>query len=374
MLFRSRELVHTPEKSGEILGTAFWLKAAAICPMWIVLIILSILIEHDDTTDLMIAIVAFSMLFNITSIIDLYFQAKVQSRYSVYGRLIQLLVSSIIKITLVYLEAELIWFAWAVLLDAVVLAVSYIFIYVYSKSSIRFFKKWNTELAKKFINDCWPIVLSALAVAIYMNIDQVMIKNLLDAESVGIYAAASKISISFYFLSTVICSSLFPAILNAKNKSDELYQHRVQSLYDLMLWMGVIIALPMTFLSDWLIAILFGVSFGGAGSGLVIVVWSGVFVFLQHASWRWFIAENKQNIACFRLIVGAVINVALNWWMIPVWGVEGAAIATLISYAVAIYFGNLLLSETRVVFRMMSSSLLLHKTIVPIVKMIKERV
>jgi O-antigen/teichoic acid export membrane protein len=80
------------------------------------------------------------------------------------------------------------------------------------------------------------------------------------------YAAAVRLSEAWYFIPMVIASSLFPAIINAKKQSEELY--------DLM---AIAIALPMTFLSDWVIHLLYGEQYSQAGSVLMIHIWAGVF-------------------------------------------------------------------------------------------------
>ena len=108
-----------------------------------------------------------------------------------------------------------------------------------------------------------------------------MIKEMLDSEAVGQYAAAVRLSEAWYFIPMVITSSLFPAIINAKKKSEKLYYERLQKLYDLMVWMAIAIALPMTFLSDWVANLLYGNQYNEAGRVLMIHIWAGVFVFLE---------------------------------------------------------------------------------------------
>jgi len=154
--------------------------------------------------------------------------------------------------------------------------------------------KFKRETAVSLLKDSWPLILSSMVIAIYMKIDQVMIKEMLDAEAVGNYAAAVRLSEAWYFIPMVISSSLFPAIINAKKISEKLYYDRLQKLYNLMVWMAISIALPMTFLSDWIVNLLYGAKYSEAGDVLMIHIWAGVFVFLGVASGKWFVAENLQ--------------------------------------------------------------------------------
>jgi O-antigen/teichoic acid export membrane protein len=212
-------------------------------------------------------------------------------------------------------------------------------------------------MAVDLLRDSWPLILSGMVVAVYMKIDQVMIKEMLDSEAVGQYAAAVRLSEAWYFIPMVISSSLFPAIINAKKISEELYYERLQKLYDLMVWMAVAIALPMTFLSDWVVELLYGSEYSEAASVLMVHIWAGVFVFLGVASGKWFITEDLQKYSFYRTFFGSVANIVLNFILIPKLGINGAAIATLVSQIIAAYLFDLFSIKTKKIFFMKTQSL-----------------
>ncbi len=139
--------------------------------------------------------------------------------------------------------------------------------------------KLKIKTATSLLKDSWPLILRGIAISIYMKIDQVMIKEMMNAEAVGQYAAAVRLSEVWYFIPMVITASLFPAIINAKKKNENLYYLRLQRLYDFMAFMGIAIAVTMTFLSTWITELLYGAQYNQAGSVLVIHIWVGVFVF-----------------------------------------------------------------------------------------------
>jgi len=185
----------------------------------------------------------------------------------------------------------------------------------------------------------------------------VMIKEMMNNEAVGQYAAAVRISEAWYFIPMVIASSLFPAIINAKKQSEELYYSRLQKLYDLMVWMAIAIALPMTFLSDWVVNLLYGEQYNQAGSVLMIHIWAGIFIGFSVVSGNWYINENLTRVAFYRNMIGAIVNVLLNLWLINLYGIKGAAIATLISYCIAAYLFDYFSNKTRKVFYQKTRSL-----------------
>jgi O-antigen/teichoic acid export membrane protein len=341
-----RELVKDETRRDELLGTAFYLK---LMGAFLVLIFLAVAVpftSNDGTTNILIFLIASSTIFQSFNVIDFYFQSKVMSKYVVYANTITLFFSSLIKIVLILIKAPLVAFASVVLFDTLVLAIGLLYFYGYNGFSL---KAWcfKKSVALELLKDSWPLILSSMVISIYMKVDQVMIKEMLDAQAVGEYAAAVRLSEAWYFIPMVISASLFPAIINAKKVSEELYYERLQRLYDLMVWMAVAIAIPMTFMSDWIVTFLYGEAYSKAGDVLMIHIWAGVFIALSTISGYWYINENFMQLALYRNLYGVIVNIGLNIWLIPIYGVIGAAIATLVSYAIAGYFFDFFFEKTR---------------------------
>ena len=354
-----RELVKNPSKQAVLLGTAFYLKLIGALLVLLALAGTVTLSHQDSLTTWLIFIIASSTVFQSFNVVDFFFQAKVLSKYVVYVNIISLLISSFVKIGLILTSASLIAFAWVVLFDSVILMLG--FVYYFQRHAKLNIKRLNFSKATaiNLLKDSWPLILSGLVISIYMKVDQIMIKEMLDAEAVGQYVAAVRLSEAWYFIPMVIASSLFPAIINAKKVSEEFYYAQLQKLYDLMVWIAIAIALPMTFLSDWVIDLLYGVQYDQSGAILMIHIWVAVFVFLGVASSRWFIVENLQKYSLYRTLAGALINVMLNYILIPIYGIYGAAYATLASQVVASYLFNITNKKLRYTFLLQTNAILL---------------
>lgn len=329
-----RELVNHPENRDVYLGTAFWLK---VIGAFIVMGLMAAIVpftSNDATTNLFIFIIAAGLVFQSFEVVEFYFQSQVMAKIVSICKGTQLALSSLIKIYLVLTEAELIWFVLVTTFDALSLAISYYIAY-HLKKNPAFYKHFDFSIAKQLLKDSWPLIFSSIVTMIYMRIDQIMIKEMLGEYEVGIYSVAVRLSEAFYFIPTLITTSLFPAILNAKKQSEKLYHQRLQRLYTFMVWIAIMIALPMTLLSDRLIILLFGQAYIASTKVLVIHVWAGVFVFLGVAFSKFLVAENFMNIQFQRTLLGAASNVFINLWLIPIYGVIGAAIATLLAQLIA---------------------------------------
>ena len=341
-----RELVQRPEQRNNLLGTVFWLKVCGTAVMGIAIAAVLQFMAEDQRTCWMIVIIAFGFLFQATNVIEFYFQAQVQSKFTVRAQVVQLLITSLFKIYLVWNKAELVWFALALMLDQAVVAVLFLLMYHWKIEWFPFFS-FQWKHAKKLMIDAWPLIFTGMVVSVYMKIDQVMLKEMLDAKAVGVYASAVKLCEAWYFVPTAVMASLFPAVIEARKKSETVYDERIQKLYDLMVWGSVAIALPTTLLADWVILILYGTDFQEAADVLRIYIWAGVFVSLGVASSKWLVTENLQRYLFYRTALGAVLNISCNLWLIPIYGIRGAGFATLISYFIVAYASLGFFKKTR---------------------------
>ena len=120
-----RELVQRPEQRNNLLGTVFWLKVCGTAIMGTAIALVLQFKAEDQQTYWMIALITFGFLFQATNVVDFYFQSQVQSKFAVRAQAFQLLVTSLFKIYLVWNQAELIWFAFALMLDQAVVAILY---------------------------------------------------------------------------------------------------------------------------------------------------------------------------------------------------------------------------------------------------------
>jgi len=87
-----------------------------------------------------------------------------------------------------------------------------------------------------------------------------------------------------------------------------------------------------------------------------------VFVFLGVATGKYLVVENYTKISFFRTLIGAVINIVLNTFLIPKYGIKGAAIATVFSQFI-VAFSIILIPKTRFNFVLMVKSFLLISSI-----------
>ena len=347
-----RDIVLNPDCKEETLGTAAVLHfAGGLLAYFLVIGTIFWLRPDDSLAKVLVAILGSIMLFKVSDVAIYWFESQVMSKYIVLAQNGCFLIFSAIKVGLILSNAPLLAFAWANAAEA--LLVAFIVMIMLGLHGPQIYKlRVSLQRAKTLLSDSWPLLLSGITIIIYMKIDQIMLGQMIGDDAVGIYSAAVRISEVWYFVPMMIVASVFPSILEAKKNDKAQYSRRLQHLYALMVWLSVAIALPMTFLSSTVVVALFGPAYAESGPVLAVHIWSSVFVFLGVASGQWFIAEGRQMLSFQRSLLGAIINILLNIFLIPKFGVIGAAYATILSYAVAALFFDLIQAETRHMFYM----------------------
>lgn len=332
----TRELIKSPEQRDLLLGTAFTFKMAGAAISALLLLSAVPFMSNDSLTNTLILIIASATFFQSFNVIDFYFQSRVTAKYSVYAQSFAFLVGSMIKILLIILKVPLIYFAIVILAEAILLAAGFLIVYRSRGLSV-FNWKSNKEIGLNIIRDSWPLILSGIVITIYMKIGQVMIKEIMNETEVGYYAAAVRLCEAWYFVPMAITASVFPAIVSAKQRSEQLYLNRLQKLYDLMAFISIAIALPVTYLSEEITYVLLGAQYLPSAPVLTIYIWAGVATFLGVASSQYLVTENLTKMSFYRTLLGMIANVILNLILIPKFGIIGSAAATLISYSVATF-------------------------------------
>jgi len=332
-----RNIVRDPSCRDETLGTAFVLKlAGGILASGLTLAAIVLFRPMDHLTRLLVGILTIGTVFQAFGTIDFWFQSQVQSKYSAYARSSAYLVICAAKVVLILFHAPLVAFAWAGLADIFLGSLGLVVAYRVNGHQI---KEWRVTrtMAMALLRDSWPLMFTDIVILIYMRVDKIMIGELAGNAELGIYAVAALLAEALYFIPTAVTSSAFPSIVGAKGISEELFYERLQQFYNLMALLGYGVALPVTFLAGWGVPLLFGASYGKAGSMLVGLVWAGVFINLTMARNYYLTAMNWTRLHFVTDFMGCMLNVSLNLFLIPRYGGMGAVIASCISYWFAVH-------------------------------------
>ena len=330
----TREILTRPKQKHRIVGTAIALRGlAAFCLLPIAVWLAFLYMAHSQA--ILFAVLIFSSSFNAANVVDFWLQAHSANRFAAIIRLISLSIFSIARLLAITLDAELHIFVYLAALEMILLSLLYLLAYQRLSAGVRRLRVSMIE-SKRLLKDSRWLIVSGLAAIIYLKIDQVMLGMMLDDESIGIYAAATRVSEVWYFIPAAIAVSFFPRLIKQKAVTKEGYKNELQKINDALFCIGLAIAIVVSTFSDILL-FLFGEAYTDSVPVLVAHIWAGIFVFMRALLSKWLITENLLKLSMFSQVLGAVVNVTLNIQFIPIYGPLGAAYATVISHAVAGY-------------------------------------
>ncbi len=352
-----REIVNDPDRKDEILGTTFFLRLSGGIVCFVAAVAVITIIRPGDTLSRnLVTVIALGPIFTAFESIDIWFQSRVQVKYAVYAKSTGLVIANLAKIYFIVTAASLIAFAWVSALEIVVGAVGLLIVYRYRGY---FIGAWRFSLgrARSLLRISWPMILSGTLWMIYLRIDQVMLREMVSDEAVGVYSTAVRISEVWYFLPVIVSTSLFPELVKSKQIGEGVYRSAYQKVYDFLAWTSMPIVIALTFLAGPVIRLLYGDAFAAGGVILAILIWSSPFAFMRELYGKWLVSEDLTKFFMLAHGSGAVINVLLNLLLIPRFTGNGAAVATLVSYTVGGYLICFVHPRTRPAGVMMSKAL-----------------
>jgi O-antigen/teichoic acid export membrane protein len=268
--------------------------------------------------------------------IEFWFESQLQWKFTVFSKNTAFLLISVLKIVLILVKAPLLAFAWAGLAEIVLGSAGLVIAYRANGYRIKTWR-YNRALAGSFLKDSWPQIFSVFLTMVYLKIDQVMLGSMAGNEELGFYSAAVRLTEAWNFVPLAICSSLFPAVMAARTANEDLFYERMQKLYNLMALLAYAVAIPVMLFSGRIVDLLFHSAYAKTGPLLALLIWTGLFTSLGAARNVFIVSQNWLRINLASTLLGCLMNIALNYVLIPVYGAIGAVIASLISYWFAVH-------------------------------------
>lgn len=323
-------------KRNQVISTAFYLNL--LVSVFVLVIIWAIvgLGVQDSELAGFISIYAIVVLFKPFSIIDYHYQSQINAKKSSIIKTVTLIVTSVVKLILILAKANLKYFIFAYLLDIILASIFFILIYWLEGNS--FLKNTlDFKIARRLLKSSWPMVLSSLSIILYMRMDQIMIKNMINASELGLYSVSVRVYEGIIMISTVASTSILPALVILNKESEDRFEIKLIGLFRILFWGNMILALFITIFDDNIVLILFGEQYERAATTMSILMWTAGLASLGSLTSRYFTVKKMEKKLALRTFLSLLINLLLNYWLIPIYGINGSAIATGISLLIGNY-------------------------------------
>ena len=331
------ELVESPDREGEILGTSIGLNllSSVLCMLGVAGVAAS-MNAGDMQVILVCSLYSASLLFAAIEMIQYWFQYRLLSKYSSVAMLGSYVIVSAYKIFLLATQKSVYWFAVSHAVEFGMIGAALFVLYFKCKGQ-RF--SFSLDRAKKMLSRSKHYILSAMMVVVIQNTDHIMITSMIGEAENGFYSAAITSITILQFVYVAIVDSFRPLILSLRKENRGLYENNICRVYGITLYMSIAQGVAFFALADFIIRVLYGSAYMGAAPILRILAVYFVFSVMGLVRNVWILAEEKQRFLWGINLSGAVVNVILNVFMIPLWGAIGAAVASLLTQ----FFANFVL-------------------------------
>lgn len=331
------EIVSKPEREGKTLGTALVMSVASslLCIVGCMAFV-SIANAGERDTLVVCALYSISLIFQMTEMIQYWYQAKLLSKYTSVVSLVAYAVVSVYKIFLLVTGKNIYWFAASYTFDFLIISAVLIFLYKKLGNQKLAF---SFPLAKQLFARSKYYIVSNMMVTVFAQTDKIMIKLMLGNTENGYYSTAVACASMASFVFVAIIDSLRPVIFASKKVDYKKFEDNMSLLYSIILYMGLAQSLVLTFFARPIVNLLYGQAYLGAIPLLQIITWYSAFAYMGSVRNIWMLAEEKQRYLWIINLSGAVINVAGNLILIPCIGAAGAAVASVLTQ----FFTNFLL-------------------------------
>ncbi len=322
-----QEMIETPEQEGGIMGTALAMDLiSGMACIGMVCAFVGLANPGETETLAVCALYSLSLIFRAAELMQCWFQYKLESKYPSIVMLCSYIIVSVYKIYILAASRSIYWFTAVNSIDFGITGIALIVIYrklAGQRLSI------SLDMAERLIKRSKFYILAAMMVTVFQNTDHIMLKMMIgDAEN-GFYTAAVTCMSVCQFLYTAVTDSARPVVLSSRRENREAFERNVSRLYCVMIYMALIQGVGFSVFARLIVGVLYGEEYLAAVPVLRIMVWQIAFSFMGSVRNMWILAEGKQNLVWKLNLTGAVLNVAVNWVLIPRWGACGAAAASL---------------------------------------------
>lgn len=190
---------------------------------------------------------------------------------------------------------------------------------------------FSFAVARRIVLGALPLFFMALFSSIYFRVDSIMIRHLLEFEALGFYSAAYKLLDITTVLTAIFSAASFPILISLlKSGAAELRAFLSQHALYLCI-VGVFVACELFLYAPRILDLLYGPRFA-VSSGVILryLAPSLICIFLNSIAVQYLVAARREGFVLKVFMSLTILNILLNFWLIPRYGIVGAAVSTFV--------------------------------------------
>lgn len=330
-----REVARDTRLASKYLGNLMTLKAVLVGISFSTIVIAVNVLDYPRETILVVYLIALSSAFSaFSSLINAIFQAFERMQYQSIGTIMSSTIMLTGTFTAIGLRADVVGFGFIYLLSTAA-----VFLYSLAVCICRFAPpKIEADLGfwKKTMLEVVPLAVGMISVAIYYNISSVLLSLLKGDVEVGLYSAAFRLTLIVLGLGAFYHTAMFPALSRLfKEGAVQALRSMMADSARLLAVLGFLVAIVCTFFSARIIETVYGSQFEKSELMLQILIWNVVIIWVSMIFGQALMATNRQRQWSVATVVAGIFNLLTNLALIPMYGIVGAAVASITTEALA---------------------------------------
>lgn len=290
-----------------------------------------------------------NIITNLSFGIETCFEYNLKSKNIVIQLNIIALLTAVLQIIAVYFKLDILSLCYIGTISSIVG-----FISIYIQYRCEYHRVLRNQFDFRFvcsiIGESGPLAIAAAAATIYTKCDSVMIGNILGNSDVGVYAVGLKLFNIAKIAIVPVRTSLFPKQMELYHSDKKRYEQLYIATASCMTWLCVIGIVLSYIMLPPIFVVFFSIEYRGALGVFNISAIGLIFMYNAVLRTGHYSITNDGKIMMYTQLTCAVLNIILNAFLIPLWGINGAAVATVATNVVSLMLSNFFFDGGKEIF------------------------
>lgn len=294
---------------------------------------------------LYVIILTTGQIFKTSLGISYFFESRLETKWSQISTTFGSFVQGIYRITTSF-NGQIIWQCFAIAVGNFASLISMSF-FLRKNHKLLEFRLVSIRKTIEIFRKSMPMMLVSVVSILIYKLDVIILGYYGQTAQISYYSNAVKFAEPWGFVAASIIGAMAPNIINNKSVSLRKYYRYLRHLFFILTVTAVGLAIFVSLFSDFIILNTYGEKYIQSAAMLRIHIWSNVFLFWALAQQIWEINEGMKRFLFFKTLAGVVLNFALNYTLVPIYGGMGCVVSSMITYFFVAFIGNLFHRKAR---------------------------
>lgn len=333
-----KDIAREKEIASKYIGSIIVIKSILSIACIILLMFLAWILNYQFKTTLAILIYSIALIFSShMETFSSLFRAYEVMQYSSLINILRSIVGFILVLTAMYIQLGLLEIVGTQVISFFIVFI--IFFYFTNNRFVTIKPLFDGLLIKKLLLGALPFLMTGTAYIINVKVDVVMLSKLGSESMVGLYSAANELIFTLFVIPNLLSTAIFPVISRKFKESINSIAEMCNLSSKILIALGVPMGTGILILSPQIIHLIYGQRFNDSIIALQILSITIILTFSRVVfSWA-LTAIDKVNLALTEYILCLILNIVLNIFLIPKYGLIGISITNIIVSV----FGNIFL-------------------------------